>query len=281
MRLSVTPNADGFGARVDGISLQAPLSAETTHALRAAWLQHQVLFFPDQPMNDHQFASFGLTFGAFGSDPFVLPVEGHPHVLEIRREANERVSPFGSSWHSDWSFQACPPSATMLHARVLPPLGGDTWFADGYRAFEALSASMQKDLESLTAVHSARRPYSVQGFVAGGGRERSMRIIPSDDAWATQEHPVVRTHPETGRKALWINAVYTLGFKQLDNKASDALLGYLCAHATRDVFVYRHRWQENMLTMWDNRCTQHRATGGYDGHQRIMHRLVIAGDRPR
>ena len=279
--LEVEPRPDGFGAAIRGVDLRRPLSPAQISAIRQAWLAHQVVWFPQQPMSHADLERFTRCFGDWGNDPYVAPIEGHPHILEIRREPNETVSPFGGTWHSDWSFQACPPSATILHAKEVPPVGGETWYADGCAAFEALPAAEQRTLEGLTAIHSARRPYSYEGYRAGRGPERSMTILPSDKAYETQEHPLVRTHPETGRKALWVNAVYTIGIRGLDEDAARDLLKRLCDHATQSRFVYRHTWSKDMLTMWDNRSVQHCAQGGYDGYRRIMHRTTVAGDRPR
>ena len=278
--LVVTPHAHDFGARVEGIDLSAVLSPETISELRELWLTYQILYFPDQPLTHEQLERFTSYFGDHGDDPYVKAIEGHPNVLEIRREPNEQVSPFGGSWHSDWSFQSAPPSATILHSKVVPPRGGDTLYADGFRAHDALEPALAQELESLTAVHSARRPYSHEGYQRGGGDRRSMTILPSDKAWEIQEHPVIRTHPESGRKALWVNPVYTIGIKAMPDKAADELLAKLFAHALSPEFVYAHKWSENMLTMWDNRSVQHCAQGGYDGHLRVMHRTTVAGTAP-
>ncbi len=279
MTLEVRSEPNGFGASVEGFRANDP-SAELTAELRRLWLKHQVLTFPDQSLTPVQLKCFSRQFGEFGEDPFIAPLAAHPHVVEVRREPSEKVLPFGGSWHSDWSFQETPPSATLLHAAEVPPVGGDTLFADGYRAYEALPSNLQSELEQLSAIHSARRPYTLQGFLAGGGLERSMRITPSDQALNTQNHPIVRTHPETGRKALWINRVYTISIRGLDKPQGERLLQTLIDHALQDRFVYKHRWRKDMLCMWDNRCTQHCAMGGYDGYRRVMHRTVIAGDRP-
>lgn len=278
--ISVLPNHNGFGAAVTGVDLSRPLNPEQVAAIRAAWLEHQVVYFPDQPMNHEDLERFTRYLGDWGDDPYVAPVEGHPHILEVRREPDEPVAPFGGAWHSDWSFQATPPSATILHGKVIPPVGGDTWYADGFAACEALDPGLRGELEGLTALHSARRPYSHQGYHAGRGDERSMKILPSDRAWDVQEHPVIRTHPETGRKALWVNAVYTIGIKDMPETEGTALVKRLCRFATEERFVYKHRWAADMLTVWDNRSVQHCAQGGYDGHLRVMHRTTVAGDRP-
>jgi taurine dioxygenase len=280
MRLQVHSQSGGFGAAVTGIDLAKPLSTDTARRLRRIWLDHQVLSFPDQPMEHGVLEGFARAFGDFGVDPYVAPVPDHEHILEVRREPTEKVSPFGAAWHSDWSFQGMPPSATILHAKVVPPVGGDTWYADGYAAYDALDLDSQSELEALTAIHSAARPYSNSGFLASGGNERSMTILPSDEALETQEHPMVRTHPETGRKTLWVNQVYTIGIKELDATGTKALLDRLFKHAVEERFLYKHQWAANMLTMWDNRSVQLCARGGYDGHRRVMHRLTVAGDVP-
>lgn len=280
MGISVHPQPDGFGAAVTGVALNALLDDDQVAQIRSAWLQHQVLSFPDQPMSHEDLERFTLAFGAYGDDPYVKPIDDHEHILEIRREPTEKVSPFGAAWHSDWSFQPTPPSATILHSKIVPPVGGETWYANGYAAYDALDDNLRDEIQGLVAVHSARRPYSHQGFLAGGGRDRSMTILPSDSALETQAHPLVRTHPETHRKALWVNSVYSVGIEGLTEADSKALLEKLFAHATGERFVYRHRWTENMLTMWDNRSVQHCARGGYNGHRRVMHRTTVAGDAP-
>ena len=279
MPLIVNPQPQGFGAAISGLNLCQPLRPEQVSAVRDAWLQHQVVYFPDQPLTHAQLEQFTLCMGNFGYDPYVKSIENHSHILEVRRDPDEKITPFGGSWHSDWSFQKTPPAATILHAKVVPPTGGETHYADGIRAFEALSPTMQDDLLRLEAVHSARRPYSHEGYQRGGERT-GMKILPNEDAWATQLHPVVRTHPESGRRALWINPVYTLSIIGLSEGESDRLLQELFAHALSDKFIYIHRWQANMLTMWDNRSVQHCAQGGYDGHLRVMHRTTVAGSQP-
>jgi taurine dioxygenase len=278
--LVVTPHAHDFGARVEGLDLGAALSQDTISELRELWLTHQILYFPEQPLNHEQLERFTRYFGDHGDDPYVKAVDDHPNILEIRREPDEQVSPFGGSWHSDWSFQAAPPSATILHSKVVPPQGGDTLYADGFRAYEALDPGLAAELEQHTAIHSARRPYSHEGYQRSGGDRRSMTILPSDKAWETQEHPIVRTHPESGRKALWINPVYTIGIQGMTEEEAGALLDELFSHALAPEFVYVHKWSADMLTMWDNRSVQHCAQGGYDGYLRVMHRTTVAGTTP-
>ena len=279
-RLKVYPEPEGFGARVSGVQLSESLSEQEIDAIRSAWLAHQVLCFPDQPLTHDELAAFAARLGEFGDDPFLRATASNPHVVEVRRNADERTSPFGSNWHSDWSFQHEPPSATILHAKVVPPVGGDTLFANGYRAWDDLDAETRARVGNLTALHSARRPYSRTGLFARESGKRSMTILSDDRALAVQEHPLVRTHPETGRTALWINPVYTIGIKELPGDEGAALLADLFAHSTSERYILRVQWAPDMLTLWDNRCVQHCALGGYDGYQRLMHRTTVAGDRP-
>jgi taurine dioxygenase len=278
--IGVHPQPSGFGAEITGLDISKALPPETLAAVKRAWADHSVVWFPDQPLDHDQLEAFTLQFGAFGHDPYIKPLEARPHILEVRREAGETTSVFGAAWHSDWSFQPQPPAATLLHAKVVPPVGGDTLYADGYRAFEALSPRMQDILTSLRGVHSAARPYGPQGAYAKEEAGRSMTILWSAEAEKTHSHPIVRTPPVSGRRTLFVNPVYTVGIEGLSEPESAALLGFLFKHMTQDEFVYRHVWSANMLTMWDNRCALHNATGGYDGHQRVMHRTTVAGDAP-
>ena len=218
--------------------------------------------------------------GGFGHDPFIQPMPGHPNVLELRREPDEKAMNFGAGWHSDWSFQAAPPAATILHSKVVPPVGGDTLFVDACRAYEALSPTMQAMLAPLQAVHSARQSYGTKGVFSKETEKRTLQIIVSEEADGSLTHPLVRTHPVTGRKALFVSPVYTVGVADLTPEEAKAILTFLFAHLTQEEFIYRHRWREQMLLMWDNRCTMHFAEGGYDGHLRLMHRTTVAGDVP-
>lgn len=278
--LQVRPCANGFGAEITGVDLSAPLGPELVAAVRKAFADHGVIWFPDQPLDAGQLEAFTLQFGAFGVDPYIAPIEGRPHVLEVRRDVAETSAPFGAAWHSDWSFQAEPPAATLLHAKIVPPRGGDTLFADGYRAYETLSPLLQQMLEGMRGVHSAARPYGPNGAYAREAQARSMKILPSAEAEQTRTHPIVRTHPVTARRALFVNPVYTVGVEGMEPAEASAMLAFLFKHMTEDAFVYRHRWRADMLTMWDNRCLMHHATGGYDGHLRVMHRTTLAGDTP-
>jgi taurine dioxygenase len=278
--LQVHPQPSGFGAEIVGLDLTRPLSKEALAEVKAAWAKHAVVAFPDQALTLDELEAFTQQVGPFGEDPFIKPMPGHPNVLELRREPDERATNFGAGWHSDWSFQAEPPAATLLLSEVVPPVGGDTLFCDCASAYDALSLPMREMLSGLSAVHSATRAYGTQGVFAKETEKRSLQIITSSEADKSLTHPLVRTHPVTGRKALFISPVYTVGIEGMTAKESAAILGFLFQHMTQDEFVYRHKWRPKMLLMWDNRCTMHFAEGGYDGHLRLMHRTTVAGDAP-
>jgi taurine dioxygenase len=278
--IAVTPQPTGFGAEITGLDLSRPLPDEVLAEVKAAWARHGVVAFPDQPLSLEAQEAFTQAMGGFGVDPYIKPMAGHPNVLELRREPDEKATNFGAGWHSDWSFQEAPPAATILHSKVVPPVGGDTLFVDACRAYEALSPAMQRMLEPLQAIHSARQSYGSKGVFSKDTEKRTMQIIVSEEADAALTHPLVRTHPLTGRRALYVSPVYTVGIEDLTPEEAKAILGFLFAHLTQEQFIYRHRWREQMLLMWDNRCTMHFAEGGYDGHLRLMHRTTVKGDVP-
>ncbi|MCA3730242.1 MAG: TauD/TfdA family dioxygenase [Phenylobacterium sp.] len=279
-RVRVAPEASGFGARITGVDLSQPLDPRDLEDVRAAWARHSVVCFPGQPLSLDALEAFTLQIGPFGKDPYIEPMPGRPNVLELRRQPDEKASNFGAGWHSDWSFLETPPAATLLRAQTIPPVGGDTLFVDASRAWVALSDAMKAVVAPLQAVHSARQSYGTKGVFARDTEARTMKIIVSEEADSSLTHPLVRTHPVTGRKALYISPVYTVGIEGFTPEESQALLGFLFAHLTREEFIYRHRWTEGDLLMWDNRCTMHFAEGGYDGHLRVMHRTTVQGEVP-
>ncbi len=279
--LTVVPEPQGFVAAVRGLDLRAPLSAAAQRDLMGAWSRHAVLYFPEQQLEPATLERVSAYLGPFGDDPYVTPMEAYQHVIEVRREAGETAPIFGGMWHSDWSFQATPPSATLLYGDIVPTSGGDTVFADGCRAFEALSPAMQNLLLPLNAVHSAAPAYGPKGLFARDDATRSMQIIVSPEADKTEIHPIVRRHPLSGRCSLYVNHVYTLGIEGMRADESQALLEFLFKHMTRNEFVYRHRWQPHMLLIWDNRRVLHYADGGYEGQRRLMYRTTVAGERPQ
>ena len=278
MALSVTVQPAPSGALVRGLDLSQALTEDQITELRAAWLAHQVLAFPDQNLSVTDLERFATTVGPFSPDPYFHSIPGHPHVAQVRREADETSTLFADNWHSDWSFLPSPPAATLLYGDVIPPVGGDTLFANQYEAWEALPEAMQSMLLGRQGVHSARRGYSREGRYGERDAGRSMAIRYDDTAMSTQLHPVARRHPETGRLALFVSPGYTIAIDGLPEDESTALLDELFAHQGKPAFVYQHRWQQGMLVMWDNRCLVHAATGGYAGHRRLLHRVTV-GER--
>ncbi|MFN7178792.1 TauD/TfdA dioxygenase family protein [Hyphomonas sp.] len=275
MKLEITPSGQACGASVRGVDLSKPLSKDAAAAIRAAWLQHQVLAFPDQKLTDDQLEAFTLAFGPFGHDPFIAPIPGHPHIIAVKRKADETSPIFAESWHSDWSFQARPPQGTCLYGITIPPTGGDTLFVNQYLALEKMPAELRQRIVGKRAIHSAKNAYAPTGFYGTGDKGRSMDIRPSEDAQATQTHPIIDKHPETGRECLFGTAGYIIGIEGMEQQEGWDLVSEIYRWQTRPEFQYRHKWQKDMLLMWDNRCTLHMATGGYAGHDRLLHRTTI------
>lgn len=274
--IEVTEASAPCGAFIRGPRLNEPLAIEQIAAIRAAWLKHQVVVFPDQSLALEDLERFAATVGPFGVDPYFRSVPGHPHVAQIRREANETSTLFAESWHSDWSFLPSPPAATLLYGNVIPPVGGDTLFANQYAAWETLPKGLRQAVEGRKGIHSARNGYSRQGAYGEKDQGRSMAIRFDDSALATQLHPIGRVHPETGRTALFVSPGYTIGIEGMPEDEARAILLELFAHQSAEAMVYRHRWAEGMLVMWDNRCIVHAATGGYQGYARLLHRITVA-----
>lgn len=274
--LDIEPTGQACGAVVRGIDLSAPLSADQVAAIRAAWLAHHVLAFPDQQLTDDDLERFTLAMGGFGEDPFIAPIPGRQHIIAVERAANETAPLFAETWHSDWSFQARPPAGTCLYGIEIPPEGGDTLFANQHLALDAMPADLRRRIDGLVAIHSAQRAYAPEGFYGTGDIGRSMDIRPSEAARATQRHPFVRAHPETGRLGLFGCLGYIIGFEGMSEAEALPLLVELYHWQGQEQFHYRHCWQKNMLLMWDNRSVLHAATGGYQGHARRLHRTTIA-----
>ena len=278
MTLTVTVQDAPCGALVRGVNLSQPISSALAAAIRSAWLQHQVVGFPDQAMSVDDLERFAATVGPFAPDPYFASIPGHPHVAQVKREADETSTLFADNFHSDWSFLVSPPAATLLYGDIIPPVGGDTLFANQYAAWDALPEAMKALLADQQGVHSARRGYSKQGRYGEGDKGRSMAIRYDDSALATQLHPIARRHPETGRTALFVSPGYTIGIAGLPDDEASPLLAELFKHQASPEFVYAHRWSQGTLLMWDNRCLVHAATGGYDGHRRLLHRITV-GER--
>lgn len=277
MTIDVAPTGQAFGAVVRGINFSARIDVETIKAVRAAWLDHHVLVFPEQPLENEDLVRFAEYFGPIGEDPFFAPIKGHDRIAAIRRKADEFAPLFAEVWHSDWSFMQVPPAGTCLYGIDIPAEGGDTFFADQHAAWDAMPDEMRGRMAKLVAVHSAKRAYAKDGRYAEDTYKGSMDIRPSDSALDTQTHPLIRPHPETGRLGVF-GGSYVQGFDGVEVDAAEELKDELREWLARPEFVYRHKWGKGMLVLWDNRCVLHRATGGYEGYDRLLHRLTIADD---
>ena len=275
MRVSENLSKNGIGVEVTDFSL-SDLTEENISFSRSKWVEYGLIVFPNLPLSHDEFKDFALSFGDFGDDPFISSLPDYPNIAEIKRSANEKATPFGGTWHSDWSFMKKPPSATLLHSKIIPPVGGNTLFANTEKSFAALPEEMKNKLRNLKVIHSAKIPYADDGFYALEKEERSMKILPSKEAKATFSHPMVKIHPETNKECLFINPVYTINVEGFSEDESQQLLWELYEHMIKDQFVYEHVWNDDMLSMWDNRTVMHQATGGYDGYDRLLHRITLA-----
>ena len=273
--IHVAPIAGALGAEIGGVDLASDLDDSTVAEIRRAWLQHLVVFFRGQELSPAAFLAFARRIGEPVEYPFVKGIEGFPEIIAVTKLPHETVN-FGGIWHSDTAYLERPPMATMLVAREVPPYGGDTMWSNMYAAYDALSPGMQHMLDGMRAVNSSA--------LADVSKTREDRIRDSGydaDREYVAEHPVVRTHPETGRKALYVNVAHTARFVDMTDDESRPLLRYLFAHATRPEFTCRFRWEVGSLALWDNRCAQHNPINDYHGYTRSMHRITLAGDEPR
>jgi len=275
--IAVEPVSGTVGAVVRGVDLSRPLDDAVLAEVTQAFLTHHVLFFHDQELSPEAQLQFGRSFGELDTHPFVEGMDDHPEIIEIVTEPDDRLN-FGGGWHSDVTFLEEPDMGSILYALEVPPFGGDTLFADQHAAYEALSDTMKDLLDGLVAKHSAGPQYAEGGYST---LSRSMRTKPMTHADRIVLHPLVRTHPDTGRKALYVNRAFTVGIKGMRADESAALLGFLFDHAVREPFTCRFRWSPGSVAMWDNRSVQHYALFDYRGHRRHMRRITVQGDRPR
>lgn len=276
--IEAAPIAGALGAEISGVFLSEELSDETIAEIRQALLDYQVIFFRDQRLTPEQQIAFARRFGPLEEHDFVKGMEGYPEIIRVVREADETSMNFGGAWHSDVTHQERPALGSVLYAVEVPPYGGDTLFANQYLAYETLSPGMRRMLDGLTAIHSARGPFAPAG--RSKTNWKNMQVETSDKAYDEMEHPVVRTHPETGRKTLFVNRTFTIRFKDMTEQESQPLLEFLFRHASHERFTCRFRWTPGAVAFWDNRAVLHHALGDYSGHRREMHRVAISGDRP-
>ena len=282
MSLSVTRIGKTFVGEVAGVDLSKPLDDETTDQIRQAWWDHSILVFRDQDLTQEQHVAFSRNFGELQGHTvkdWLLPTQ--PEILVLSNRGRGGVKPLengGAYWHSDITYEAVPPMGSILHGLTVPPEGGDTLYADMYAAYETLDDETKNLIDGAVAIHNYKHRYMM---MAEGGK----RPDPTKEQlaeWIDVEHPVVLTHPQSGRKALFVNEGFTVAIKGIEKDQSDALLARLYDHSVQPEFVYAHNWRPHDIVMWDNRCTMHCATP-YDAeaHERTMHRTTIKGEPRR
>lgn len=269
--------AGALGAEVSDVDLTTNLASELIADIRAAYLQHQVIFLKNQNLSPAQFLRFSQCLGTPIEYPFVKGLEGFPHIIEVKKLEHEKVN-FGGIWHSDTTYLDVPPMGTMLLSKEIPPYGGDTMFANQYMAYEALSEVMKRLLDGLKGISSSAK--------ADVSKTREDRI--KTDGKAKQSvpkqyeahHPMVRTHPETGRKALYVNIAHTSGIVGMTDAESMPILKFLFEHQVKPEFTCRFVWERDAIAFWDNRCVQHNPVNDYHGFRRVMQRITLQGSKP-
>ncbi|WP_278940504.1 taurine dioxygenase [Pseudomonas helleri] len=276
MSLTVTPISSALGAEIDGVDLTQPLSVEQRDAIEQALLQHQVIFFKNQVITPQQQARFAANFGDLHIHPIYPNVPEQPEVLVLDTAVTDVRD--NAVWHTDVTFLPTPALGAVLSAKQLPAFGGDTLWASGIAAFEGLSKPLQVLLDGLTATHDFTKSFPLERF--GSTPEDLARWEQTRKNNPPLSHPVVRTHPVSGRKSLFVNEGFTTKINELSEAESDAILKLLFAHATRPEYTIRWRWKENDVAFWDNRVTQHYAVDDYRPNRRVMHRATILGDAP-
>ena len=272
-RIEVRPIAGALGAEITGVDVAQPLGAEVIAEIRRAFLDHLVVFLRNQALTPQALLGFARCFGEPMEYPQLKGLPECPLVTPVVKLEHERVN-FGGIWHSDTTYLARPPMGSLLYAVEIPPYGGDTLFANQYLAYETLSARYRELLEGLIGVSSSLKAD------ASRTREDRLRAAGVERKVLIAEHPVVRTHPETQRRTLYVNVGHTTHFRGLTEEESRPLLAYLFRHQVRPEFTCRFRWEPGSLAFWDNRCAQHNPVNDYHGFKRVMHRVTLAGDAP-
>lgn len=264
------------GAEILGVDLVGKISDALIADIRKIWLEHGVVFFRDQNMTMDQFQSFAMRFGEIVEYPFVKGLPDHPFIIPVLKLPHEKHN-FGGIWHTDTTYLQTPPMATMLIAEELPPFGGDTLFSSNYAAYEALSPDLQRVLQGLRGVNSSAKATVTktrEDRIGDSAKEENVRKE------LVSEHPVVRTHPETGRKALYVNPGHTMRFAGWTEEESAPLLEYLFQHQVKPEFTCRFSWTPKSIALWDNRCVMHNPVNDYHGHKRLLYRITLKGDTP-
>jgi len=270
--LQIHKVSGALGAELSGVDLSQDIPDSVIAEIRQAFVEHQVVFFRDQALTPNQQVAFGRRFGPLNIHPYVAGMDAYPEVMEIIKEPSDKTN-FGGGWHSDMSFLEKPAIGSILHAIELPDWGGDTLFASQAAAYEALTPALRATLDTLNAVHSAGREYSASGHSAQ--KRASMKVVEAEGAVGEYVHPVVLTHPETGRKALYVNPAFTTKFEGWSTRESKPLLDFLFEHCRSEAFTCRFQWSPGAVAFWDNRSVWHYALNDYSGQRRHMRRVTV------
>jgi len=274
--LTIEPLTPAIGAILRGVNMAEHASDELIGDVRQALLDHKVIFFEGQEANPTQQRDFAARFGDLHVHPLYDRDDGHPEIMVIDNHVDNPTD--NNFWHTDVTFIETPPMGSLLAARQLPPVGGDTMWASTTAAYQALSKPMQRFLEGLEAVHDFAYAFTPEGLAGSqAGREKYEKAVAANPPVT---HPVIRTHPETGEPCIFVNSVFTRRIKGLRREESKALMAFLNNHVQQPEFVVRWRWRPGDVAFWDNRCTQHRAVDDFLPHRRIMTRATVLGDRP-
>ena len=276
-RIGVTRYAASLGAVVDGVDLSQELDDETIAEIRRALIEHLVIFFRGQKMTPEQQLAFARRFGTLNQHDQVKGMDEYPDIIEVRQEPTDTRN-FGGAWHGDVTYLPEPPLGSILYAKEVPPVGGDTLWSNLYTAYENLSDGMRAMIDPLVVMHTPAKIYGRSSM--DWSKDSSVKSAPSDAAHYETEHPLVRTHPESGRKLVYVSGAYTPRFKDMTEEESTPLVDFLMNHVTREPFTCRWRWEAGDVAFWDNRATLHYALNDYFGHRRVMHRVAINGERP-
>lgn len=280
--IDVKPYAGACGAEIFGVDLSKPVGTEVIDEIKGAFLDHLVIFFHSQTIEPDSLKEFGAQFGTFHIHPYVGSLEGHPEIMMVVKNPDDKYN-FSGTWHSDVTFDERPPLGSILCGMEVPKFGGNTLFANQYLAYEMLSDTYKRILEGLYAIHSAENVYGSAGEYASQeyqSKHAGTPIHSDSSADNRVRHPVIRTHPETGRKALFVNEPFTVGIEGMTEEESEPMLRYLVKHAVQPDICCNFRWAQGSIAFWDNRCLQHYALNDYPGERRVMWRLTINGDRP-
>ena len=280
--MKVTPLAPSMGAEITGIDLKKHFNSSANRIdsavmadIKAVWLERQLIVIRQQSITPEQQLRFAESLGEPDIYPFLKGLDGFPMITEVLKKETETIN-FGGVWHSDTTYQLCPPMATVLYAKELPPIGGDTLFSNQYAAYEQLSDGLKRTIGPLRGVNSAGKKRV--------SATRKERVKESGSGIKAEEmvgiHPVVRTHPDTGRKSLFVNSAHTISFDEWTELESAGLLAFLFAHQIAPEFQCRLSWQAGDIAIWDNRCTLHYPLNDYHGYRRLLHRITLKGDQP-